>query len=135
MQRLKSQNERFHGLIGKMKFDRDEKKELVREVSAGRCTSSKDLTAHEMQRAIDILSGKFDSRIAKMQAKARYIAIDLGIVKGNDYTGLNTFIQAKFKVKSLFQLEYDALRDCITALEKWRDGKTKNMVKNCLNPV
>lgn len=139
MQRLKSQNERFHGLIGKLKMDKDEKKEIVRWASAGRASSSKDLTAHEMQNAIDKLSGNYDSRIAKMQAKARAIASDIGILKTSgqtvDYSALNNFILKKFKVNNLFQLDYKSLIDCITALERWRDGQTKKMVNNCLNAV
>jgi hypothetical protein len=135
MQRLASQNARFHGLIGKLNLDADEKKAIVREASAGRVSSSKDLTAHEMQNAIDMLNGNYDSRIAKMQAKARAIASDIGLIKGGDYSALNTFIANKFKVSNLFQLDYDKLRHCITALERWRDGRTKNMVKNCLNAI
>lgn len=135
MQRLASQNARFHGLIGKLNLDADEKKAIVREASAGRVSSSKDLTAHEMQNAIDMLNGNYDSRIAKMQAKARAIASDIGLIKGGDYSALNTFITNKFKVSNLFQLDYDKLRHCITALERWRDGRTKNMVKNCLNAI
>jgi phosphosulfolactate synthase (CoM biosynthesis protein A) len=139
MQRLKSQSARFHGLIGKLKMDKDEKKALVSQVSAGRATSSKDLTAHEMQTAIDMLSGNYDSRVAKMQAKVRAIAQDLGLLKivgeKADYTALNTFIERTFKAPNLFKLDYNQLRDCITALERWRDGKTKKMVNNCLNAV
>ncbi|TKT89498.1 hypothetical protein [Dyadobacter frigoris] len=139
MQRLKSQNERFHGLIGKLKLDRDEKKELVREVSAGRCTSSKDLTAHEMARAIDMLSGSFDARVAKMQAKARAIANDIGALKMKDgkvdYTALNTFILKTCKKPNLFQLDYKELVVCITALERWRDYRTKKMVNEALKTV
>lgn len=139
MQRLKSQSARFHGLVNKQGLDADEKKEIVRWASAGRVSSSKDLTAHEMQSAIERLSGDHDSRIAKMRAKARAIAQDLGILKmvdgKTDYTALNTFIMKTFKVPNLFKLEYAQLRDCITALEKWRDGKTNKMINNCLNPV
>lgn len=139
MQRLKTQNSVFHGLIGKLNLDRDEKKEIVREVSAGRATSSKDLTAHEMQRAIDILSGNFDSRIARMQAKARAISHDLGILKtvsGKvDYTALNAFVLRTCKKANMFQLEYKELVVLITALERWRDSKTKKMVKDCLNAI
>ncbi len=129
MQRLSSQNQRFHGLIGKLGYDADEKKAIVREASAGRVSSSKDMTAHEMQKAIDMLTGNYDSRIAKMQAKARAIASDIGLIKGSDYTALNTFIANKFKVSNLFQLDYNKLRHCITALERWRDGLTNKMVK------
>lgn len=139
MQRLKSQSARFHGLVNKQGLDADEKKEIVRWASAGRASSSKDLTAHEMQSAIERLSGEHDSRIARMRAKARAIAQDLGILKtvagATDYTALNTFIMNKFKVQNLFKLEYNQLRDCITALERWRDGQTKKMVDNCLNAV
>lgn len=137
MQRLKSQNERFHGLIGKMKFDKDEKKALVSEVSGGRCTSSKDLTAKEMQQAIQMLEGNWDSRIKKMQAKARAIAADLGILKmvdgKADYSALNTFILKTCKKPNLFQLKYNELVVCITALERWRDYRTNRMVKESLN--
>jgi hypothetical protein len=139
MQRLKSQNSRFHGLISKLKLDADEKKEIVIWASKGRCTSSRDLTASEMRNAIDKLTGQYDSRIARMQAKARAIANDLGllpVVSGKvDYTAMNTFIMKIFKVKSLFDLEYKQLIDCITALERWRDGRTKKMVKVALNGV
>jgi len=137
MQRLKSQNSRFHGLIGKLKLDPDEKKEIVSWASNGRCISSKDLTATEMRKAIDKLSGLYDSRIAKMQAKARAISNDLGllpVVNGKvDYTAMNTFIMKIFKVKSIFDLDYKQLINCITALERWRDGKTKKMVNAALN--
>ncbi len=142
MQRLPSQNERFHGLIGKLGMDRDEKKELVREVSAGRCTSSADLTAHEMQKAIEMLAGTYDSRIARMAAKARAIAQDIGLIvikEGKpDYTAMNTFVLRTCKKPNMFQLTYDELRYLITALEKWRDNKTKKVVKEVfkgpLNP-
>lgn len=130
MQRLKSQNERFHGLIGKLKLDPDEKKELVRAVSAGRCTSSKDLTAHEMQTAIEMLNGSYDSRIAKMQAKARAIAQNIGIltvVDGKmDYTALNSFVERTCKKPNMFQCDYDQLRNLITALERWYNSKKKH---------
>lgn len=142
MQRLPAQNERFHGLIGKLGMDRDEKKDLVREVSAGRCTSSKDLTAHEMQKAIEMLAGTYDSRIAKMAAKARAIAQDLGLIgmkEGKaDYTAMNSFVMRTTKKPNLFQCSYDELRNLITALEKWRDNKTAKVVKQVfkgpLNP-
>ena len=138
MQRLQSQNQRFHGLIGKLKLDADEKKEIVLWASGGRVTSSKDLTAHEMQKACERLAGTYDSSLARMQAKARAIASDIGILYPDgdklNYTALNSFIESKFKVKSLFQLSRDQLRDCITALERWRDGKTKKMINTSLPP-
>jgi hypothetical protein len=139
MQRLKSQNQRFHGLLGKAKMDPDEKKALVREVSAGRCTSSKDLTAHEMQRAIDILEGGVKSSIAKMQAKARAIANDLGILKVEDkkmnFAALDAFVLKTCKKSSMFQLDYNELVVLVTALERWRDSRTKRMVKEVLNAI
>lgn len=139
MQRLKSQNNRYHGLVAKLKLDADEKKELVQWASKGRCTSSKDLTASEMRNLIDKLTGQYNSRIARMQAKARAIANDLGllpVVNGKaDYTALNTFIMKTFKVNSLFDLEYKQLIDCITALERWRDSRTKRFVKEALGAV
>jgi len=128
IQRLKSQNARFHQLVAMLKLDRDEKKEVVRAASAGRATSSKDLTAQEMQRAIDQLSGQRTSSIARMRAKARAIANDIGILgtgPAADYTALNVFIEKKFKKKNMFELDYDRTRDLITALERWRDGLTK----------
>lgn len=139
MQRTKSQNSRFHGLVTKLKLDADEKKAVISWASGGRCTSSKDLTASEMRKAIEQLSGKYDSRIARMRAKVRGIASDLGILApaGDkvDYSALNSFIMKVFKAKSLFDLEYHQLIDCITALERWRDYKIKRMVNEALNGV
>jgi hypothetical protein len=139
MQRTKSQNNRFHGLVTSLKLDPDEKKEVISWASGGRCTSSKDLTASEMRKAIEQLSGKYDSRIARMRAKVRGIASDLGILPTSgdkiDYSALNSFIERVFKVKSLFDLEYKQLIDCITALERWRDYKIKKMVNEALNGV
>lgn len=130
MQRLKSQNNRFYGLLAKAKLDMDEKKALVYEVSAGRTYSSRDLTAQEMQRAIDHLAGLQVSSRAKMMAKARAIASDIGLIrKGvdesgqlrDDYTALNSFVMKKFKKPSLFQVDDNTMRHVITALERWRD--------------
>lgn len=139
MQRTKSQNNRFHGLVTSLKLDTDEKKEVISWASGGRCTSSKDLTASEMRKAIEQLSGKYDSRIARMRAKVRGIASDLDILPTSgdkiDYSALNSFIERVFKVKSLFDLEYKQLIDCITALERWRDYKIKKMVNEALNGV
>lgn len=136
MQRLKSQNARFHGLVGKLKLDRDEKKEVVSWASGSRCTSSKDLTASEMRKAIDQLTGKYDARVARMQAKARAVANDLGILKKDgdrlDYSALNSFVKKTFKVETLFDLDYKQLINCITALERWRDGRTKKMLKEAM---
>lgn len=134
MQRLTSQNNRFYGLLAKAKLDMDEKKALVKEVSAGRTYSSRDLTAQEMQRAIDHLSGLQVSSRARMMVKARAIASELGLIrkgvdeKGelrDDYTALNTFVHNKFKKPSMFQLDDNTMRHLITALERWRDGQEK----------
>lgn len=133
MQRLSSQNARFHQLIGQLHLDADEKKELVRQYSNGRTSSSADLSAREMQAVINDLSARHDSKIARMRAKARAIASDLQIIKAADYTGLNTFVMRTTQKPSLFHLDVKELANVITALEKWRDGKTKAMVKQCLN--
>ena len=134
MQRLVSQNNRFYGLLAKAKLDMDEKKALVYQVSAGRTYSSRDLTAQEMQRAIDHLSGLQVSSRARMMAKARAIANDIGLIRQgvdesgqlrDDYTALNSFILKKFKKKSLFQVDDNTMRHVITALERWRDGQAE----------
>lgn len=134
MQRLKSQNARFYGLLAKAKLDMDEKKALVYEVSAGRTYSSRELTAQEMQRAIDHLSGLEVSSRKRMMAKVLHIADDLGLIrkgvdeKGelrNDYTSLNSFVHKKFKKPTMFQLDDNTMRHLITALERWRAGQVK----------
>ncbi len=134
MQRLVSQNNRFYGLLAKARLDMDEKKALVYEVSAGRTYSSRDLTAQEMQRAIDHLSGLQVSSRAKMMAKARAIANDIGLIrKGvdengklrDDYTALNSFVMKKFKKPTMFQLDDNTMRHLITALERWRASEGK----------
>lgn len=132
MQRLKSQNNRFYGLLAKAKLDMDEKKQIVFAASAGRTQSSSELTAQEMQRAIDHLAGLQTSSRARMMAKARAISSDLGLIrkgvdeKGalrDDYTAMNSFIMKKFKKPTMFQLDDNTLRHLITALERWRDGQ------------
>jgi hypothetical protein len=134
MQRLKSQNSRFYGLLAKAKLDMDEKKQIVFSASAGRTYRSSELTAQEMQRAIDHLAGLQTSSRARMMAKARAISADLGLIrkgvdeKGelcDDYTAMDTFIMKKFKKTTIFQLDNDSLRNLITALERWRDGQIK----------
>lgn len=137
MQRLNSQNARFHQLIGQLHLDADEKKQLVLQYSGGRSSSSADLTAREMQAVINDLTARQDSKIARMRAKARALAEDLQILKlangKKDYTALNSFVQRTTGKTSLFHLDVKELANVITALEKWRDGKTKAMVKQCLN--
>jgi hypothetical protein len=132
MQRLKSQNNRFYGLLAKARLDMDEKKEIVYAASAGRTQSSRELTAQEMQRAIDHLAGLHTSSRARMMAKARAISNELGLIRQgvgedgklrDDYTAMNSFIMKKFKKPSIFQLDDTTLRHLITALEKWQSSK------------
>ena len=105
---------------------------MVLEATAGRVTSSKDMTAHEMQRAISMLGGKKESSIAKMRAKLRALAVDIGLVVPiatqpgkHDYSRLDKWMQRQYKKTSLFQLTDEQLRSSITALENWRNQKTK----------
>lgn len=136
MKRTKAQSDRFHGLVFKLKLDKDEKKEIVSQVSKGRETSSANLTEAEMLEAIEILSGNDISRTKRMQAKARAVASNIGLITikngVSDYTALNTFILKKFKVDNLFKLDDTDLRNCITALENWRSGITKKFVKSAI---
>lgn len=93
----------------------------------------RDLTAREMDWAIKQLEGQNVSRIARMRAKARAIASEIGVIRAGDYSRLDKWIHDKWKVDNLFMLPIDKLSECITALERWRDGRIKAAVKQQLN--
>ncbi len=133
MIRTQSQNVKFHALVNSLGLDADEKREIVRNASKGRAESSRDLTAQQMDWAIKLLEGQNVSRLARMRAKARAIASEIGVVKGGDYSRLDKWIKDKWKVDNLFMLPLDKLSECITALERWRDGRIKAVVKQQLN--
>lgn len=133
MNRTPSQNIKFHALVNSLGLDADEKREIVRNASKGRAESSRDLTAQQMDWAIKLLEGQNVSRLARMRAKARAIASDMGVVKAGDYSRLDKWIKDKWKVDNLFMLPIDKLSECITALERWRDGNVKRAIKQQLN--
>lgn len=133
MTRTQSQNVKFHALVNTLGLDADEKKELVRQVTGGRATSSREVTAREMDWAIKILEGQQVSRLARMRSKALHIAKEIGVVNGSDYSRLDKWIAEKWKVTNIFGLTQDKLSECITALERWRDGRIKASIKQQLN--
>lgn len=140
MIRTKEQNKRFHTLLTLRKLDREEKQALVVDCSGGRVSSSADMTVAEMALAITILDSEQTSSLKKMRAKIIHIARDIfGMAptdewKQTHYDRLNEFLQKTFKCH-LHKLPYQKLPDAVTATEKWRDWKTKQLVKDLLNAV
>lgn len=124
--RTPAQNERLHALIGQLRFDKEEKAELVKAFTNGRSTSSKDLTFAEADLLIKYLDNQQNGSIKKMRSKIINIAKDIGLVKGNelDWERLNKFLIDKFK-QPLHQIPKDVLPKAVTAMEKWRDGNLK----------
>ncbi len=61
MQRTLDQNTKLHALIGQLRLDADMKADLVSQFSAGRCTSSRDLTVMECAGLISYLEGIISS--------------------------------------------------------------------------
>lgn len=56
--RTSDQSKRLHAILGKLKIDAEEKREMVYEVTEGRETSSGQLTVAECDRLIQSLQGK-----------------------------------------------------------------------------
>lgn len=140
VKRTKEQNKRLFGLLNALHLTEEERGVLVGSFSDGRTASSKDLTVVECQALIEYLQKQFDDSIRKMRAKAINIALDIGIVKPHpiqgkgyvdNWTPMNKWTISKWK-QPFYKLDYDQLRNCITALEKWRDGETQKELKEIL---
>lgn len=130
------QNARFHKLVALWGLTTEEKAELVKDVSEGRCTSSKDLFRFEMEEAIKRLEARKIDSINRMRAKANHIARDTGMIKvtgkHQDFSGLNTFIRNKFHVDNLFLVPTERLPDLITSLEKVKEHSLEHAIKSIL---
>lgn len=128
-------NARFHQLVGHYKLDADEKRLIVRQASNNKCESSADLTDSQLREAVKLLEGRQNDSIKRMRAKAINLARDLNLVTGEapniDWTGLNNFTQKSFK-QPFYELSYQRLIDCITALEKWQNYNQNKALKNLI---
>lgn len=140
MTRTVQQNSRFHKLLTLRKFDREDKAELVKVVTGGRTASSAQMTAAEMQLAIDRLQDDQDGSVKRMRAKIIHIARDIFGMSDREvweqvhYDRLNTFLLKKFHCQ-LHKLRYEQLVDAVTAMEKWRDSELKKMLNGLLNGI
>lgn len=128
-------NKKFHALIKQKGIDADEKKDIVREISEGHFTSAKLLSDDQLKEAISMLENGNQVSLKKMRAKAINLARDLKLVTGYhmqiNWDGLNNFCQKTFKT-AFYNLSYDQLRHCITALEKWETNNTKKAINALL---
>lgn len=136
MKRTKEQNHRLFALLNSLGITDEERGVLVGSFTDGRTYSSKELTVVECHALIGYLQERYDGSIKKMRAKAINIALDLGIIvkeadKVVSWEPLNKWTTANWK-QPFYKLDYDQLRNCITALENWRSGKTKKMVKQLI---
>ena len=123
--RRKALNARFHQLVALCKLDNAEKLLVLRNAALGtRPESSTELTDTQLLQAIKALETRINDSLKRMRAKAINLARDhnlvVGISPNIDWTGLNNFTQKTWK-KPFYQLSYDELRHCITALEKWQN--------------
>ena len=134
------QNKRLYGLLNALHLTEEERGVLVGSFTDGRSSSSKDLTVVECQALIEYLQKRFDDSMRKMRAKAINIALDIGVLKPHpikgmgyveNWTPINKWTLSKWK-QPFYKLDYDQLRNCITALESWRDAETKKELKEIL---
>lgn len=138
--RTKDQNVKFHTLVALRKLDREEKQELVKHFTGGRETSSTGMTVDEMANAIAYLDDEQTGSIKRMRAKIINIARDIfGLdpraqFQQAHYDALNKFLRKKFK-EPLHKLQYEPLRNAVTAMEKWRESDMKTMLNSLLNDL
>lgn len=148
MKRTKEQNRRLFGLLNALHLTEEERGVLVGSFTDGRVVSSKDMTVVECQALIEHLQRQYDGSIKKMRAKAINIALDIGVLKPHplppplqgggekkayveSWEPMNKWTLGKWK-QPFYKLDYDQLRNCITALERWRDGETDKALKEIL---
>lgn len=121
MKRTQEQNIKFHALINELRFDKEEKREIVLTFSANRVTSSADLTFQEMDLAIKYLESQKENSLKKMRSKIINIGKDIGLMKDGlfDFKALNVFLNKKFK-KHLHELTREELPKAVTSMEAWK---------------
>ncbi len=129
--RTTEQNARFHKLLTEAKFDSDDKRALIEEVTNGRVSSSKEMNRIEMAKAIKILSNttaqkKADTR-KKQMAKAFNLARAVGMLTGEkeqtDFTKLNQFCKRQYGVEKFNLLDSTQISGIIIGLTKIKESK------------
>lgn len=114
-------------LLLQRKIDKEDKSELVSNVSEGRTTSSKELTRIEMAKAIKHLEGEVTESRKKRMAKALSIARSLFMVVGTgkevNFDGLNAFGKKMFGKEKFYELSNDEISKIIIGLEKIQKSK------------
>lgn len=143
MKRTPQQNKGLYRLLGMLNIQEEERGVLVNSFTDGRTSSTKEMTMVECQALINFLGNQLEESVKKMRAKAINIALDIGLLKphpnppqtGRAYVAswepMNKWTMAKWK-QPFYKLSNEQLRNCVTALENWRDGETQKMVKEIL---
>ncbi|MFC0182551.1 hypothetical protein [Pseudarcicella hirudinis] len=123
--RTSEQNKAFHLLVKERKFDKSKVEKMVLHYSGGVTEHSSELTESQMAALIAELQDGIQKSLNRMRTKINQIARGMGLIQGNDFSRLNKFVQKTFKVETIFKLPADDLRNCITALERWKQQAAK----------
>jgi hypothetical protein len=135
MKRTVEQNKLLHTLLGQLRYDAEEKAELVRTYTNGRSASSSELTSTEAKLLIGYLRQQADGSIRKMRSKIINIGKNIGLTTQTgdiDWVRLNVFLTKKFQ-KKLHELTRAELPKAVTAMKAWRDSKLKKELEGLLN--
>jgi methyl coenzyme M reductase subunit D len=130
------QNRIFHGLIGKLGFDAEQKEELVYSYTLGRTVESKMMYYIEMQQLINALTSRVksvDNKVKvtvdacdKMRKKILSLCYEMQWTIFDtskkrtvvDYVRLNEFLLKSGTVKKLLnELDYDELQQVVSQFE------------------
>jgi len=130
------QNRIFHGLIGKLGFDSEQKEELVYSYTLGRTAESKMMYYIEMQQLINALTSRVksgDNKVEgtndacdKMRKKILSLCYEMQWTIFDtskkrtvvDYVRLNEFLLKSGAVKKLLnELKYDELQKVVSQFE------------------
>ncbi len=122
--RTLNQNARLHALKQQRKLDRDEWRSLVLQHTDYRTDTSAEMSEAEAAALVATLEGQIRVSMERMRTKAVATARRLGLVKrtpeGREtFAALNAWVLKYWKAASLFQLDYETLRQALTALENW----------------
>ena len=143
MKRTPAQNKALFLRLGLLNIQEEERGVLVNSFTDGRTSSTRDMTMVECQALINYLESRLQESVKKMRAKAINIALDIGLLRPHpnppskdkpyvaSWEPINKWTMTKWK-EPFYRLDNEQLRNCVTALENWRDGETKKMVNEIL---
>ncbi len=124
MLRTPEQNAHFYKLLEQNKYDEDAKQALIKQVTAGRVVSSKDMNRIEMAKAIKTLRTQLAESKAKTRRKQMALAFkrarEVGMLTGEgeqtDYTKLNAFSKKMYGVEKFNLLDTSQISGVIIGL-------------------